>query len=156
MSDQVLIRKLHSAHVTCKTQLWHIYGHIQKFPKWDDNETYASYLCFGLCCLLKAAHSSLFNRSSILPLAGSTNGTYFLVSCVDGHQLFLNIMGILEIMPPQQQFHSQKPEKIMMGWISSVRMVAGPHPWFLWPNNAALTHQCASTLSWWINQSWFH
>jgi len=55
---------------------------------------------------LQAAHSSLFNKTSILPLAGSTNGTYFLVSCIEGHQLFLNIMGILEMMPPQQ-----KPKK---------------------------------------------
>jgi hypothetical protein len=49
-------------------------------------------------------------------------------------------MGILQMMPPQQQFHSQKPEKITRGQISSVRMMAEPHPRFF-----AAEQRCTNT-----------
>jgi hypothetical protein len=82
---------------------------------------------FCLCCPLPDGPLEFVSWVQHSAIARRTNGTYFSETCVDGQQLLLNIMGILEMMPSEQRFHSQKPEEITRGQISRVKMEAGPH-----------------------------
>lgn len=59
------------------------------------------------------------------------------------------------MMPPQQKYHSQKPEKNHEG-LNQLRKDGGGTTPMVFVAKQCCTHQCASTLSWWINQSRFH